>query len=90
MSVWLTVGLHEGKSHQTLKWLCLSTGSVIEYDLPNLSQRFAVLSLNPWSADVVNSITTPGMNEYTWHGDIFQINICLLEKTLLSLELQQD
>lgn len=44
---------------------------MIEYDLPNLSQRFAVLSLNPWSADVVNSITTPGMNEYTWHGDIF-------------------
>lgn len=46
-------------------------GRVIEYDLPDLSQHFAVLSLNPWSADVVNSITTPGMNEYTWHDDIF-------------------
>lgn len=67
----MTVRLLKEKSHQTLKWLYLSTGRVIEYDLPNLSQRFAVLSLNPWSADVVNSITTLGMNEYTWHGDIF-------------------
>lgn len=46
-------------------------GWVIEDDLLNLSQHFAVLPLNPWSADVVNSITTAGMSEYTWHGDIF-------------------
>lgn len=63
---------------------------MIEYDLLDISQRFDVLSLNPLSGDVVNSITTPGMNEYTWHGDISEINICQLEETLSCPELPQD
>lgn len=33
-------------------------------------------------AGVINLITTPCMNEYTWHTDTPQINICPLEKTL--------
>lgn len=73
-----------------MKAAALFTGGGIRYDLANLPRLLLLFRLNPPSADVVNSITTPGMNKYTWHGDIFEINMHLLEKTLLSLKLQED